>query len=56
MWDLETTVVRNEKQAAAQIARLAKMFNKKPYRERILKDTSKGHVKHMYENARKKGK
>lgn len=30
MWDLETTIVRNEKQAAEQIARLAEMFNKKP--------------------------
>ena len=29
MWDLETTIEMNEKQAAEQIARLIEMFNKK---------------------------
>ena len=35
----ETTIEMNEKQAAEQIARLAKMFNKKPYIKERSHDT-----------------
>jgi hypothetical protein len=37
MWDLQTTIERNEKEAAENIARLAEMFNKrsKPRKRRL---------------------
>jgi|SaaInlV_100m_DNA_3_1039692.scaffolds.fasta_scaffold45746_1 hypothetical protein len=53
MWDLETTIEMNEKQAAEQIARLAKMFNKKS------SNNSQGKGRHKYlrkrPHPRKKG-
>ena len=46
MWDLETTIKMNEKQAAEQIARLAEIFNKKSSKN------SQGKGRHKYRRSR----